>query len=368
MENKINGSWMIYGATGFTGTLIAEEAVRHGLSPVLAGRNAEKLRNLAERLGLRWVSFSLDDECALREAAESVDLMLHAAGRFADTSTRMMDACLAAKSHYLDISNEISVLQAARSRHHLAEQNGVSIIPGVGFGTIASSCLARYVCEKICDPLSLEIVISPYVSHKSIGATMSTLETIALGGYVRKNGILVNIPFGSGVKRIHTDNSDYYVLPIPSGDLEAAYLVTGIANISVFMTTSINPTLARLALPFAQKLLSRSSLRELIFGWLDRWQTSSLMKPVDTNRRSWAWARAVDRHGNAAEAMLETGEGYAFTASTSIQAVKWVLKKHTTGANSLATAFGADFVLGIEGTQMYDCISTRNFEESTDAV
>ena len=353
MENKINGSWMIYGATGFTGTLIAEEAVRHGLSPVLAGRNAEKLRNLAERLGLRWVSFSLDDESALREAAESVDLMLHAAGRFAETSTRMMDACLAAKSHYLDISNEISVLQAAKSRHHLAEQNGVSIIPGVGFGTVASSCLARHVCEQISEPILLEIVISPYVSQRSVGAIKSTLETIALGGYVRRNGVLVGTPFGFGAKRIRAHDMAGNVLPVPSGDLEAAYLATGIANITVFMTMPFSPILARRILPLAQKLLSWSSLRELIFSWLDRRPTSSLMKPVDTNRRSWLWARAVDCHGNAVEARLEAGEGYMFTASASVLAVKWVLERQSAGAHFPATVFGAEFVLQIEGTQMH---------------
>lgn len=361
MGKKMNGSWMIYGATGFAGTLIAEEAVRHGLSPILAGRNAEKLSTLAERLGLKWVAFSLDDESALHEAAESVDLVLHTAGRFAETCASMMDACLAAKAHYLDISNEISVLQAAKSRHHLAEKIGVSIIPGVGFGTVASSCLARHVCEQTGEPILLEIIISPYVSERSVGATKSTLKTIALGGYVRRSGILESIPFGSGTKRIRTYYVDGNVLPVPSGDLEAAYLATGIANITVFMTMPIPPILARLILPSVQKLLSWSSLRELIFSWLDRRPTSSLVKPVDTNRRSWLWARAVDRHGNAVEAMLETGEGYAFTASASILAVKWVLGRHSAGANSPATAFGADFVLQIKGTQVHDLIPKKEF-------
>ncbi len=50
MKNRVNGSWMLYGATGYTGTLIAEEAVRRGHRPILAGRNAEKLRSLAKRL------------------------------------------------------------------------------------------------------------------------------------------------------------------------------------------------------------------------------------------------------------------------------------------------------------------------------
>ena len=44
--------WMIYGANGYTGELIAREAVSHGLKPVLAGRTAAKVEPLAASLGL----------------------------------------------------------------------------------------------------------------------------------------------------------------------------------------------------------------------------------------------------------------------------------------------------------------------------
>ena len=37
-------TWMIYGANGYTGPLLAEEAVRRGHRPILAGRSAEKLK------------------------------------------------------------------------------------------------------------------------------------------------------------------------------------------------------------------------------------------------------------------------------------------------------------------------------------
>jgi len=348
MKNRVHGSWMLYGATGYTGTLIAEEAVRRGHRPILAGRNREKLRSLAERLGLEWAVFPLEDKNALLRAAESVDLMLHAAGPFAETCALMMDACLAGKTHYLDISNEISVLQAAQSRHRTAEEKGVSVIPGVGFGTIASNCLVRHVCEQIVDPVSLEIVISPYVAQRSAGAAKSTLETIARGGYVRKNGSLVSIPFGSGAKRIRIGNGERNVLPVPSGDLEAAYLATGIADITVYMTTPLNPILARLVLPLAQKLLSWDALRQQVARWIDGRPASSITKPVNANRRSWLWARATNRHGKVADATLETGEGYEFTARASVQAMEQVLGRSLTGAMIPATAFGADFVLQME--------------------
>ena len=43
---------LIYGAYGYTGALIAERAVAERVRPILAGRSEEKLRPVAERLGL----------------------------------------------------------------------------------------------------------------------------------------------------------------------------------------------------------------------------------------------------------------------------------------------------------------------------
>ena len=51
--------WMIYGANGYTGELIAREAVSRGLKPVLAGRTAAKVEPLAASLGLQARVFDL---------------------------------------------------------------------------------------------------------------------------------------------------------------------------------------------------------------------------------------------------------------------------------------------------------------------
>ena len=45
--------WMLYGANGYTGELIAREAVARGSRPILAGRNRERIEALATPPGLR---------------------------------------------------------------------------------------------------------------------------------------------------------------------------------------------------------------------------------------------------------------------------------------------------------------------------
>src|SRR5260370_10930320 len=66
MANR--AGWMIYGASGYTGHLVALEARRQGLYPVLAGRRAGPIETLAEDLGLPARVFDLGDARAAAAA------------------------------------------------------------------------------------------------------------------------------------------------------------------------------------------------------------------------------------------------------------------------------------------------------------
>jgi saccharopine dehydrogenase (NAD+, L-lysine-forming) len=99
--------WIIYGAAGTTGTLIAEEAIRRGHQPLLAGRSAESLASLGKRLGLPWMAVGLDEPSRLQRAVSDVDAVLNAAGPFIATAPPLVEACLATGTHYLDLAGEI---------------------------------------------------------------------------------------------------------------------------------------------------------------------------------------------------------------------------------------------------------------------
>ena len=108
--------WMIYGANGYTGELIAREAVSRDLRPVLAGRTA-KVEQLTANLGLEARVFDLGNAVATSRTVEGMGLVLNCAGPFSATAAAMMAACLAAHAHYLDITGEISVFEHARTRN-----------------------------------------------------------------------------------------------------------------------------------------------------------------------------------------------------------------------------------------------------------
>src|SRR5262245_1195930 len=123
---------MIYGANGYTGELIAREAVSRGLKPILAGRTAAKVEQLAASLGLQAHVFDLASAVATSRSVQGMGLVLHCAGPFSATAAPMMAACLATRAHYLDITGEISVFEHARTLDAAARAAGHCCVPGSG--------------------------------------------------------------------------------------------------------------------------------------------------------------------------------------------------------------------------------------------
>lgn len=110
MEQNHDLNWMIYGANGYTGELIAREAVRQGLRPILAGRNQSKVEALAQELALEFRAFGLDDIDLISAQLRGLHLVLHCAGPFSLTSKPMMQACIQTGAHYLDIQARLPFL------------------------------------------------------------------------------------------------------------------------------------------------------------------------------------------------------------------------------------------------------------------
>jgi len=145
--------WLLYGAYGYTGTLIAEEAVKRGHRPVLAGRSERKLVALAERLRLDYVVLDLENSAGLAQTISGFDLVFHAAGPFVHTHQPMVTACLTGKTHYLDITGEVTVFEENPDYDLLAQKQGVAVISGVGFDVVPTNCLATYVARQIPFPI-----------------------------------------------------------------------------------------------------------------------------------------------------------------------------------------------------------------------
>lgn len=350
-------SFLIYGAYGYTGTLLAEEAVARGHRPVLAGRSEEKLRPLAERLGLPHVAFGLDDLASSAGRGSrlgSFRAVLHAAGPFVSTGEPMMRACIAAGVHYLDITGELDVLELAFALDGEAREAGVTLLPGVGFDVVPTDCLAAHVASAVPGATELHVAFAALTSM-STGTARSTLEHAGEGGRVRRGGKLVRLSIGRGARRVRFADRERWTLPIPWGDLATAYRTTGIPDITTY--AAVSPALARAAqlgwpllapvLPLARSRAVQRLLAPLVIP-----REAGPDEAARRRRRSQVWACATAPDGSSAEARLETLEGYELTRIAAIRALERVLGGGVApGTTTPALAFGKDFVLELPGTR-----------------
>ena len=346
-------TWMIYGATGDTGTIIAEEAVRQGHRPLLAGRSAGKLAPLAEKLALPWLALDLNDPARLAQALSQVRVVLNAAGPFMLSAAQLVQACLAAGVNYLDISGEIPALQILFSQHQAARQKGIALIGSVGFGSLATNGLAAYLAGQLPGAVSLEIAAKAANRQSSVGAARSTLRALAEGGKVYRSGQMVPYRLGKGFKTLRFPDGLTDIMPVPSADLLEAYYATGIPNV-----TACIPFQRRLAafLPLIQTALSFRPFRQRLEALIERRAARQPVAQENAAKTSYSWARAAASNGQQIEAWLQLGEGYQFTAASSVQAVSRVLRDQPLGSLTPAQAFGWDFVLGIPGVRLLSAV------------
>ncbi len=354
---NLQSPWLLYGAYGYTGALLTEEAVNRGHRPVLAGRNHAKLHRLAERYDLETLVLGLEDEETLKKAVAQFDLVFHAAGPFVHTAKPMIGACLAGKTHYLDITGEIPVLEQVKSFDQQATEVGVTLISGAGFDVVPSDCLAGYLSQRLPGAIDLELAFAT-PGKFSPGTAKTAIEGLPKGGVVRRDAQYLPFPLGHGLKRIlFSDGRARSVMPIPWGDLATGYRTTGIPNITTYMAIPHRQQnyLSRLA-PAGQKLLSPKIIQQLA----KRLATLTIHGPGEDIRqsgRSYLWGQVSDASGTTVQAWLETLEPYQLTAVAGVRCVEKVLNGSLTGALTPSQAFGVDFALELGDTTRHDQVS-----------
>src|SRR5580765_343962 len=188
----MSNNLLIYGANGYTGELITRFAVERGLKPILAGRNAIKVEELAKKHHLEYRVFSLDETDRLDAALQEVDMVLHCAGPFSITSRPMVEACLRNKKHYTDITGEISVFEGAAAMGKKAEDAGIMLMPGVGFDVVPSDCLALHLKDRL--PSATHLSLAFYGKGRMSHGTQATMTmNVGKGGAIRKNGEIIGV-------------------------------------------------------------------------------------------------------------------------------------------------------------------------------
>lgn len=347
------GKWLLYGANGYTGTLMAEYAVEKGLKPVLSGRSEAKIRPLAERLELDWVIIDLQDKQKLTTVVSEFDLVMHAAGPFVKTAHPMIKACIVGNTHYLDITGEIDVFEYAFSHFQDAVRAEIAIMPGVGFDVIPTDCMAAYVSNKLPDATHLEIAFNT-MGGMSPGTSKTMIESIDMrNGLARRNGVLQTLPTRIQSKTVQFSHKKMSTMPIPWGDLVTAFHTTGIPNITTYFAMPESQIKQMERFGWMMGVLKFPPLKRLALNYVDKNITGPDFESRE-NGRAYVYAQAKNKKGETAEAWLETMEAYKLTALGGLRCVERVIASDLKGVYTPAGAFGPDLVMELPGSTRYD--------------
>jgi short subunit dehydrogenase-like uncharacterized protein len=356
MKNRL----LLYGATGFTGRLIAKEAKirwqreeretakatpesespkRAWLRrPVLAGRNPASLKAFAEDLGLPWVAVELEDHDGLDRALGDVAVVLNAAGPYQVTAEPLVKACLRTRTHYLDVCGAFEVFRRLDNFNTDAVDLRVLIMPGVGFSVVASDILVAALQKRMGQELHYLRVAMSRVDFVSRGSMKSLQEGMREGVSVRRAGKLTTVPVGR-LERTFTfreGGSSSICTAVRLPDLITAPITTsngsgsdGVPNVETYAEVSALDRIAyqlgsALALP-----LQTWPLKQLVDAQLAAWPEG----PTDADRDSANQVVLVegeDRYRSSRITFrLETPDVYEFTAWSAVSIAELVLKNES---------------------------------------
>jgi short subunit dehydrogenase-like uncharacterized protein len=265
----------------------------------------------------------------------------------------MVEACIRNKVHYTDITGEIAVFVQARKYDEEAKKAGVMLLPGTGFDVVPSDCLAAHLKSRMADADNL--VLAFYgTGRASRGTSLTVVEGLGMGGTIRENGKLKQVPDAYDVKRFDFGPTNMTAVTIPWGDVYTAFFSTAIPNIKVYM-----------GLP--EKVINSMKWGKY-FGWLMR---SEFVKsrarakviagkagPSDAARakaNTYLVGTVTDKSGNSLTSTIQTPEGYTLTAQTAVDiADKIVSGNFKSGFQTPSLAYGKDIITEVCGGQFVD--------------
>jgi len=341
--------WLLYGATGYTGELIARAAVSRGLNPILAGRTPERVQRLAKELGLEARSFTVENTTAVVDGLREVGLVLNCAGPFSATAARVLQGCFAMHAHYLDITGEIDVFERAQSHADTARRAGVVVCPGVGFDVVPTDCLAAKLKAVLPDATHLALGFDGG-GIPSRGTAKTMVEGLASGGRIRAEGHLTAVPLAFRTREIDFGGGIKKAVTIPWGDVSTAAWTTGIENIEAYIPSSPRSIQRLERLERWRGLLATRPAQWCLKRAVDR-APPGPSAGVRAATRTYVWGEARNAAGAVRTARVATANGYTLTMEAALAVVRRVLDAPPAPSYyTPSQIMGADFISELPGS------------------
>ena len=258
----------------------------------------------------------LSDPAALHAALKGIDVVAHCAGPFSSTSEPMVDACLAAGTHYLDITGEIDVFEAVLARDDEARARGVVLLPGAGFDVVPSDCLAAMLARALPGAVRLELALRAS-GGVSPGTAKTAMESLGTAARARVDGVIGPVPPDRRRRQVEFADGRSTAHAIAWGDVATAYRSTGIGDIVVFaaLPPSIAPVMA------LAQAAGGATRNRMVQGMLKR-VVGRLPGPSAETRaktQGQLWGQVTDAAGKSLTGTVTTLDPYDLTADAVVR-------------------------------------------------
>jgi short subunit dehydrogenase-like uncharacterized protein len=323
------GAIAVYGASGYTGRLVAREAARRELPLVLAGRDAARLHAVAEALPSATPVrvAALDDRDALRHALGDCAVVINCAGPFTRFGEPVVRAAVETGTHYVDTTGEQAFMKRVVDRYDDAARAAeVAVVPAAGFDFLPGDLVARLAATGH-EPLR-ELVVAYAV--QGFAATRGTLHSALQG--LRGGAVAYEdgewLPAGAGPLRAAFTFPEPFgrqpVARFPAGEVVTVPRHTRTRKVTSLITTTTMVPVAALApvvtaLTPALGLVLRTPVRALVDAVIDRFPEG----PSEEQRRRSRFVVVVLAHGEGGttgRGVVRGNDVYGLTATSTVHA------------------------------------------------
>ena len=164
MSNLNKYDFVIYGATGFTGKLVVEYAIKqynnnNEVSWAIAGRNNEKLEHVQEKYNLPSdigkIVVDSNDQNSIDEMVSQTKCVLTTVGPYQLYGEKIIKTCISTGTDYVDLCGEPGFMHKIISECSVeAKETGARIVFSCGFDSIPFDLGVLFVQEEVMAKLN----------------------------------------------------------------------------------------------------------------------------------------------------------------------------------------------------------------------
>jgi short subunit dehydrogenase-like uncharacterized protein len=337
---------IIFGATGFTGRLVAERLAAQGAAPVVAGRSEGSVRELAERLGTEWAVADALRRNSVFALLERGDVLISTVGPFVKWGEPAVRAAIAAHGTYIDPTGEPTFINRVFEEFGPpAERAGATLLTAMGYdyvpGALAGALALREAGEAA---VRVDVGYYAFGAGISAGTRRSGVGIMFDEGYAFRDGALRGARMAERVRSFHAKGKDrdaisvggaeHYTLPPIHPALREVNVYLG------WFGALARPLQAgSLAGAVAMKAPGARSVFKALGNRVVEMGGSGPERPG--SGLSWIVGEAYDAGGTKlADVQLSGPEPYALTADI----IAWAAQREPSGTGPLGPvqAFGLD--------------------------